>query len=626
MDRDRNIQSLGLGNLFLLLFIGGATQMLALYASSATGQVGVVFLAMGVLVAAVSAFQMRLKAREKIEQLEYDELKKSASASALFSQEADTFPARRSREQFDKWFVPGFTIILCVLQGLGAFLLWKWLDRDQGLNTGRGTIALALASLFSLIFFMRGKYVAGIARLENHRLLRPAASYLLLGSLMTLLMALAEAVGYFSYPHIDVIVARVLCVVLGFVALETLITLILEIYRPRLKGQAARLLYESRLIGLLGQPGGLITTAAQALDYQFGFKVSETWFYRFAEKALAWLVLLQLGVLLLSTCVVVIEAPEQGLLERWGRPVAGREILEPGLHLKWPWPVDKVHRYRSREVHTFYLGFVPDPDADREKVLVWTKSHFKEEYNMLVASREQGYLDPSSAAGGEQVVPVNLISVNIPVQYRIKDLHAYVYKHSEANNLLELLANRALSHYLVNVDIDDVMGAGRLAAAKKLREEIQKTADENELGVEVIFVGLQGIHPPVKVAPDYEAVIGAFQEKQSNILSAQAYWAEKIPQAHAEASNTVLTAWSDSYSKVTIAQAEAAQYTNQLAAYDASPSVYKERSYLETLVRAVGPARKYVLGVTNTHDIIWLNLEDKIRSDLLDVPLPTGKK
>lgn len=626
MDRDRNIQSLGLGNLFLLLIIGGAAQMLARYASSAAGQTGVVFLAMGVLVAAVSAFQMRLETREKSEQQEFEELKKSTSASALFSQEADTFPARRSREQFDKWFVPGFTILLCILQGLGAYLIWRWLARDQGFSTGRGTISLALASLFSLIFFMRGKYVAGIARLENHRLLRPGASYLLLGSLMTLLMALTEAVGYFGYWHIDLIVARVLCVVLGLVAVETLITLILEIYRPRLKGQAARLLYESRLIGLLGQPGGLITTAAQALDYQFGFKVSETWFYRFAEKALAWLILLQLGVLLLSTCVVVIEAPEEGLLERWGRPVAQREILGPGIHFKWPWPIDMVYRYQSREVHTFYLGFVPDPMADKEKTLLWTRSHFKEEYNMLVASREQGYLDPANAAGGEQVVPVNLISVNIPVQYRIKNLDAYVYNHSDTDGLLELLANRALSRYLVNVDIDQVMGVGRLEAAKKLRDEIQKNADDNKLGVEVIFVGLQGIHPPVKVAPDYEAVIGAFQEKQSNILSAQAYWAAKIPQAHAEATNTVLAAWSDSYEKVTTARAEAVQYTNQLAAYKASPSVYKERSYLETLVRALKNTRKYVLGVTNTEDVIWLNLEDKISRDLLDVPLPTGKK
>src|SRR5439155_10830028 len=107
------------------------------------------------------------------------------------------------------------------------------------------------------------------------------------------------------------------------------------------QGKLERPLYESRLVGLLGQPEGLITTAAQALDYQFGFKVSDTWFYRFFEKALAWLLLLQLGVLLLSSCVVFVESGEQVLLERFGRPVAGRAVLGPGAHLKLPWPVDQ---------------------------------------------------------------------------------------------------------------------------------------------------------------------------------------------------------------------------------------------------------------------------------------------
>ena len=47
---------------------------------------------------------------------------------------------------------------------------------------------------------------------------------------------------------------------------------------------AARVLYESRLVGLLGQPESLFTTAAHALDYQFGFKVSDTWFFQFLQK------------------------------------------------------------------------------------------------------------------------------------------------------------------------------------------------------------------------------------------------------------------------------------------------------------------------------------------------------
>src|SRR4029077_3674166 len=125
----------------------------------------------------------------------------------------------------------------------------------------------------------------------------------------------------------DFYVAHAICILLAIVSLETLVALVLEIYRPRLRGKVERPLYESRLVGLLGQPEGLITTAAQAIDYQFGFKVSETWFYRFFEQAILWLVPLQLFLLLLSTSVVIIEPGEQALLEHFGKPVEGRTVL-----------------------------------------------------------------------------------------------------------------------------------------------------------------------------------------------------------------------------------------------------------------------------------------------------------
>jgi HflK protein len=480
---------------------------------------------------------------------------------------------------------------------------------------------MALTSLFSLILFLLGKYSAGVARLEGQRLLQPSASAMLMGSVCCLLVTLAEAAAWFGFPLVDRWTSRVLIIILGLVALEMAISLILEVYRPRVKGQATRLLYESRLIGLLGQPGGLITTAAQALDYQFGFKVSDTWFYQFLEKALAWLVLLQLGILALSTTIVIVEPNEQALLERLGSPVAGRNLLEPGLHFKWPWPIDIAHKYPTREVHTFYVGFVPDKDADKERMLLWTRPHHQEEFNLLVASRET-VASSSGSSQSDQAVPVNMLAVNIPIQYQIRDLRSWAYQHVNGADLLDKLANREVVRYLVNVDIDDIMTTGRLKAATEIQQRIQAQADQNKLGVEILFVGLQSIHPPVTVAPAYEEVIGALQDKETNILGAQAYWIEKIPLANADATNLVTRAESDGLTKVTTAAADAAQFRNQMLAYSASPEVYRQRSYLETLVRAIRPARKYIIATTNTTETIWLNLEDKLRTDLLDVAVP----
>ena len=421
----------------------------------------------------------------------------------------------------------------------------------------------------------------------------------------------------------DLYAAKILVVVLGLTSIELLFNLILEIYRPRVRGQAARLLYESRVIGLLGQPEGLVTTAAQALDYQFGFKVSETWFYKFLERALAWLILLQLGALFASTTFVIIEPQEQALLERFGRPVQGREILEPGFHFKMPWPVDSVHRYITREIQSFTIGVIPDAELENERVLVWTKPHSKEEFNLLVANGQSSPIGKdTSRPERDQAVPVNLLTVRIPVQYRITNLLEWATGHSDGPELLENIATREVVRYLVSVDIERLMGVGRLEAAETMMTRVQKSANEARLGAEIVFLGLQDIHPPVKVAKEYEAVIGAMQERETNILEAVAYSASVVPAARAAATNLLTRAGSDRLSKLATVMAEATLFTNQIAAHAVAPAAYARRAYLETVARSVASARKYIITTTNTEDVIQLNLEDKLRPDLLDIQVP----
>lgn len=107
---ERNTQRTGLINLLALIVVGAAGFAAARITNSLGGQVGIVFLGLGALVAAVSWFQMRLEEAERIEKLEFEELTKSKAGSGLFEATgADVFPAQRSREQFERFFVPGFT-------------------------------------------------------------------------------------------------------------------------------------------------------------------------------------------------------------------------------------------------------------------------------------------------------------------------------------------------------------------------------------------------------------------------------------------------------------------------------------------------------------------------------------
>ena len=71
--------------------------------------------------------------------------------------------------------------------------------------------------------------------------------------------------------------------------------------------------------------------------------------------------------------------------------------------------------------------------------------------------------------------------------------------------------------------------------------------------------------------------------------------------------------------------AQAALFTNQIPAFEAAPSVYRQRAYFQTFAAATGNARKYVLLVTNTQDVVIFDLEDKIREDLLNLNVPNNQ-
>jgi regulator of protease activity HflC (stomatin/prohibitin superfamily) len=625
---ERSIQKNGLINLLTLLAVGVGGFAAARLANSLAGQVGAAFMGLGVLVAAVSWFQMRLEDRERLEKLELEELARTHAGAALFeAKDAEVFPAQRSREQFERFLVPAFTVLLFLLQAGGAYLLWRWLTRSTTIPDVKEPITgLSLFGLFALVLFMLGRFSATIARLEHHRLLRPAASYMLANAVLSFVIMVGLIGVWAGFRKTDLYLAYAFCALLALVSVETLFQLVLEMYRPRVKGKVERPLYEGRLIGLLGQPEGLITTAAQALDYQFGFKVSETWFYRFFEKALGWLVLMQLAVLLLSTSVVFIQAGEQGLLEHFGKPDAIRSPLGPGAHLKWPWPIDHVYRFRTEQIQSFNVGFTPDNARKEEPVVLWTVAHMKEESEFLVANRAGTSLETTNQSTGKRTPPVSLLSVSVPISFQITNLVDWEYNNEDAPALLEDFATHAVVKYLAGADLNDIMSHGRLEMAGVLTDHIQKAADEHRMGAKIVSIDLEDLHPPVKVAGDYEKVVAAIQIKEAKILAAQADAIRTNALAGAQAVTIVNKASADRVARQIGALAQAAEFTNQIPAFNAAPSVYPERAYLQALLRGVPDARKYILLTSNTYDVLQFDLQESIAQSMLSLNVTSPPK
>ncbi len=238
--------------------------------------------------------------------------------------------------------------------------------------------------------------------------------------------------------------------------------------------------------------------------------------------------------------------------------------------------------------------------------------------------------------------------------------------------MLESICYRELTRFAdsATIEVDDtaamersLLGAGKSKARSTLTERIQKAADAEGLGLEIVFLGLQGIHPPTEVAADYQNVIGAVQNKQAIILRAQTQRnatlsatagsvqeanrlydlalryrqteetgsAEQIDKAGRELDsafaqakgaifNTLREAQSYAFEKAILAQATGERFAGQLEAYRAAPEIYLHEQRLAVLEQALANIRKYVVVADqNDMQVIIIDLQEKLAPSIYEM-------
>ena len=132
-------------------------------------------------------------------------------------------------------------------------------------------------------------------------------------------------------------------------------------------------------------------------------------------------------------------------------------------------------------------------------------------------------MEVTNEISGKRTPPVSLLTVSVPVQFQITNLVEWAYVNEDAEGLLEDLGTREVVRYLVGADMGELLsvGAGR-RRHKGCETASRRPPIAHHLGAQIIAVGLADLHPPVKVAPEYEKVIAATQTKQARILAARA--------------------------------------------------------------------------------------------------------
>jgi membrane protease subunit HflK len=650
----RDATRVSLGGLALHLAWGLFVLLYAIYGRDHAAQSIAFYVLTGTAAWLTLAIVFDQHRRERVEALEAASLAAAGgSAASVFNEGAqDLRLAARRLAGMHRWLVPivgvalgAGLILLGIIRRERAFALADAANYVRPAHTGWAiVIGLALA----VTGFLFARFVSGMAKQSVWRNLGAGATW----SVASALMGLALAVAHFSVvAGTDVVyrwlapVAVVAQVVLGA---EIILNFLLELYRPRKQGDVPRPAFESRLLSFVAAPDRIAQSIGEAISYQLGRDVRNSWMYRLLTRY--WAALIAVGLLgaWLLSAVAVVLPHQRAMVLRLG---AVREAnLAPGWHFKLPWPVERVviptytytdqrqktHTLRTTEgVRTLHVG---SPAADRTTPgpLLWTEQHVTEERYLIV--RAGGH---RGAGGGDEGLA--LVAVEVPVGYVITDVLAWETFASPRDReaLLRAVAERAVMQHLASMTLHDMLGTRRAALGEALRERIDSAFRDlppSGAGVRILSVGTQGIHPPVKVAPSFESVIATEHKTQAWVLAARADAARRltevagsvdlareiidaltaeqeleargapeeeleehrlavqrlIERAQGRAATMILEARADRWARHMGERARLARYMGQVSSYRAAPMLFQATLYLDALREAMSGSRLFI--------------------------------
>ncbi|MDQ3229516.1 MAG: FtsH protease activity modulator HflK [Pseudomonadota bacterium] len=257
-----------------------------------------------------------------------------------------------------------------------------------------------------------------------------------------------------------------------------------------------------------------------------------------------------LALWLVFNCFVLVTEQQRGVVLRFGQFA---RTLQPGPHLKFPWPIERVYKVAATQIKTF-----------SENVPVLTSDE-------------------------------NIVQVEINVQYRVSDPKLYLFGTRDGDQMLQQAALSTVREQVGRSSLDTVLGA-RNALAVSARVQLQKSLDAYRTGLVVTELNLPNARPPEEVKPAFDDVNSAQQDKDRVTSEAQAYAAKIVPEARGRAAQ--IRTGAEGYKSASVARAtgDATRFSLLLNQYQAAPEVTRKRLWLETVQEVLAENRKVVGG------------------------------
>ena len=143
--------------------------------------------------------------------------------------------------------------------------------------------------------------------------------------------------------------------------------------------------------------------------------------------------------------------------------------------------------------------------------------------------------------------------------------------------------------------IDGILTTDRAAVEADVQKRMQDLLNAYRAGVLVKQVQLQSVDAPSEVLSAYRDVTAAQQDQQRAVNEAETYANKVVPEAEGGAARIVAEAQAYREQTILEAKGQTARYNQIYQQYKKAPAVTRERMYLETMERVLGPMDKTIV-------------------------------
>jgi HflK protein len=305
------------------------------------------------------------------------------------------------------------------------------------------------------------------------------------------------------------------------------------------------------------------------------------------------------GALVVWSTFYTLKPEETGVIERFGRKLEHYD--DPGLHVKFPWPIDKLTRIQAKRVRVVEIGYRSNSSAPETEPAAY-------EWNVQHRSgRFQRMPEESLMLTGDQ----NMIELNATVHYSISHPDDFIFRQLDGDTTIRAASESVLQTITTETPLDSLLTTGRKAVEARAKDMLQKRMDKYGAGIEILQVKLQDVHPSLEVVDAFRAVSGAYEEKNRLINEAEGYHNEQVALARGNAKAQLQNAEQFKLGRVNRAQGDADRFNLREASFRGAPGPNETRLYFDTIDQVLPGKKKLILDQTKGRRHLFL-LDDGV--------------